>query len=100
MSFDGLLSGLYVLTGPLLTAAYIPQLIALWHDNTRARALSLLTWATWSLALAITVAYAALVNHDTLFFLTSLCSCIGCIAVFLLACIKRYGLWRLGAQPT
>ena len=100
MSFDGLLSGLYVLTGPLLTFAYIPQLVALWRDDTGARALSLVTWAAWSLALLITAAYAALINHDTLFFLTSLCSCIGCVCVFLLACVKRYGFWRLGAQRT
>ena len=82
---------LYTWTGPLMSLAYLPQIQVLWRTADHAPNTSLLTWFMWTLGLAITTAYAALVNRDLAFLLTSASSFSGCVSVFALAVYKR---WR------
>lgn len=74
-----------------MSLAYLPQIRVLWRTTDHAPNTSLLTWFMWTLCLGITTAYAALVNRDMAFLLTSASSFSGCVAVFVVAAYKR---WR------
>jgi hypothetical protein len=71
---------LYVVSAPLMFLAYFPQII------------TLLTWFMWTLALSINTAYAAWVNGDRYFLLSTASSLLGTALVFMIACYKR---WRI-----
>jgi len=88
---------LYTWAGPMMALAYLPQIRVLWLAHDHAPNTSLLTWFLWALGLGITTAYAAWVNRDMAFLLTSACSFGGCLTVFTLAAYKR---WRYAAPSS
>ena len=82
---------LYVVSAPLMFLAYFPQIITLLKNKDGAHSTSLLTWFMWVLALSINTAYAAWVNGDRYFLLSTASSLLGTACVFVIACYKR---WR------
>jgi hypothetical protein len=86
-----MIAWLYSWAGPLMALAYLPQIRVLWRSQDHAPDTSLLTWFMWTLGLGITTAYAAWVNGDLAFLLTSASSFTGCVVVFVMAAYKR---WR------
>lgn len=80
---------IYKFTGPALSLAYIPQIYRVWIDRTGAYTISIVTWLMWTLSLTITTCYSYFVVADPLFFISSLCSCLGCFMVSLIAIYKR-----------
>jgi uncharacterized protein with PQ loop repeat len=85
---------LYVVSGPLMFLAYFPQIITLWKNKDGARSTSLMTWFMWVLALSINTAYAAFVNGDRYFLLSTASSLTGTVLVFMIACYKRWYINR------
>lgn len=84
---------LYVLSAPLMFLAYFPQIITLLKNKDGAHSTSLMTWFMWVVALSINTAYAACVNGDRYFLLSTASSLAGTAMVFFIACYKR---WQLG----
>ncbi len=83
---------LYVISAPLMLLAYFPQIITLFKNKDGAHSTSLMTWFIWTLALSINTAYAAWVNGDRYFLLSTASSLLGTSLVFAIACYKR---WRI-----
>lgn len=86
-----IVAALYGWSGPLMSLAYLPQIRVLWRARDSVADTSLLTWFMWALGLAITTAYAALVNRDLVFVISSASNLSACLIVFGLAVYKR---WR------
>ena len=81
---------LYVISAPLMFLAYFPQIITLLKNKDGAHSTSLMTWFMWVVALGINTAYAAFVNGDRYFLLSTASSLTGTAAVFFIACYKRW----------
>ena len=83
------LAALYVGAGLFKNAFYVPQIIALSKDTTRAASTSIVTWTAWLVAAAITVIYAAIIVNDRWFFLISTANLTGTTCVLIIALVKR-----------
>lgn len=81
---------LYVVSAPLMFLAYFPQIITLLHNKDGAHSTSLMTWFMWVVALSINTAYAAWVNGDPFFLLSTASSLVGTSCVFAIAVYKRW----------
>lgn len=84
-----ILTILYTVSGFIVAAAYLPQIVRLLGDDTGASAMSLIALSVFSVCTVIGFAYACLVNGDIFMMLDyGLCS-IGEVAVLILASIRR-----------
>ena len=87
---------LYLLTNAARVFTYLPQILAVWASRDGARAISLVTWASWLLSHGAALAYAQLVAHDIALSAISCINLAGCCAVTAIATRRRLA-WRRGA---
>jgi hypothetical protein len=69
--------------------AYVPQIRCLNRDNSNAAAVSLATWALFTLANAATVTYAIFVINDLLMAGMFMLNLLGCLTIVLMIAKKR-----------
>ena len=81
---------LFVISVPLMFLAYFPQIITLLKNKDGAHSTSLMTWFMWVMALSINTTYAAFVNGDQYYLLSTASSLTGTFLVFIIACYKRW----------
>ena len=79
----------YLVTNSVRILTYIPQIIAVWRCRDGARAISLLTWGSWTVSNIAAVLYGMLVVNDTFFIAISTINLIGCGAVTVIAAHRR-----------
>lgn len=85
----------YLLSGIVFGLAYIPQIITLWHDRTGAVAMSISSRAIYAACNLIGLIYAVIINGDIYFVLFSFIATLGCLAILLLAVMRRLELHYL-----
>ncbi len=82
----------YLATNSLRVITYVPQIVAAWRCTDGARAISLLTWGSWTVSHFTGLAYGALVLHDVFFVVITLINLLGCGSVTAIVAMHR---WRL-----
>ena len=85
----------YLVTNSVRILTYLPQIIAVWRCRDGARAISLLTWGSWSISNVAAVLYGMLVVHDAFFVAISTINLIGCGAVTVIAARRRISVTTL-----
>ncbi len=93
-----LITFVYMLVGPAMSLAYIPQALTVARDTAGAKSISLPTWGMWSFAASVTSLYSGFVVKDMLWCLSACGSMVGCWAVFGIAYVKRTKHARLTVQ--
>ena len=63
---EEIIIGAYAITNSLRIFAYLPQIVTVLRASDRAEAVSLVTWAFWTLANIATTAYTAAILEDFL----------------------------------
>lgn len=63
---EPILIGAYAVTNSLRIVGYLPQIVAVLRASDRAEAVSLATWAFWTVANMTTTAYSAVILRDYL----------------------------------
>lgn len=86
---------LYLLTNAARIFTYLPQLHAVRIARDGARAISLLTWCSWTVSHAAALLYAQAVAHDLALAAISCIHLVGCGAVAPIAARRRLALRRL-----
>lgn len=82
---------LYLMTGGVFAAAFVPQIISLIRDKTGAASVSLVTWGIFSFCSIVTLVYAAQINQDLNFIITAALGTVGNLTVFCMAAYRRLG---------
>ncbi|MFT4193584.1 MAG: hypothetical protein QM614_02955, partial [Ottowia sp.] len=86
---------LYLVINSTRVVTYVPQIVAAWRCTDGARAISLLTWGSWTVSHLSGLAYGALVLHDTFFVAITAVNLLGCASVTAIVSMHR---WRLRAS--
>jgi hypothetical protein len=80
----------YILFNSGRVFSYIPQIIAVFKEQTPVLAISLVTWSFWTAANLTTALYATVVLPDALLAAMSYGNTLGCAIVVFLVVYKRY----------
>ncbi|NBX85963.1 MAG: hypothetical protein EBQ80_01770 [Proteobacteria bacterium] len=80
----------YAAAGVVGVAGYIPQILALWRDNSRSLNVPLLTWSIWTAQTAVYFAYAMVVNGDRAFILIMMATLVAVSICLALLVYNRY----------
>jgi CHASE2 domain-containing sensor protein len=83
------LTVLYGLSGSVVIAAYVSQVLSAWADRRGARAVSMMAWVAWCSEAVIEFSYALVVARDTAFSLVSFGHLLGCLGVLVVAMLRR-----------
>ena len=84
-----LITSLYLLFNSARVLSYLPQIWAVSKEESKAQAISLLTWGFWTLANFTTGLYASFVAPDFLLSLMSYGNALGCGIVVGIVLYKR-----------
>lgn len=84
------LTAAYAVAGVVGVAGYLPQMWALWKDNSRSLNVPLLTWTIWTVQTMVYFAYALVVNGDRAFILIMLATLVAVSICFGLLVYNRY----------
>lgn len=83
------LTVLYGVSGSVVIAAYVSQVLSAWADRRGARAVSMMAWVAWCSEAVIEFSYALAVARDTAFSLVSFGHLLGCFGVLGVAMLRR-----------
>ena len=86
---------LYATLNSFRVFSYIPQIIAVYRDNNRAKSISLFTWSFWAMSNFSMSLYGGIVKHDVLLAVLSLGNSVCCAVVVCIVLNKR-NLFKLG----
>ena len=89
--WHALIAWTYLATNAARVFTYVPQVVVVWRCRDGARAISLLTWSSWSVSHLAAVLYGALVAHDHFLVGVSLINLLGCGLVTGIAMRRRRG---------
>ena len=81
---------LYLATNACRLFTYAPQIIAVWRCDDGARAISLLTWGSWTVSNVTACFYGWLVVNDPFFVAISALNLAGCGTVTAIAWRRRH----------
>lgn len=95
-SLPWLLTWLYLLTNAARVVTYLPQIHAVRTSTDGARAISLLTWGSWTVSHVAALAYALAVVNDVALAVISGINLAGCGIITAVALQRRLA-WRRGA---
>lgn len=97
MSAASIITHLYSLVGLMVVVAYIPQIIRLATATGRSLAISIPTFAMWSLAAAISLSYGIVVLEDWRFCVIESANLTGYLTIIAMTVYNRY--FRFGPPP-
>ena len=90
MKFDiAALTILYSFSGAIITALYIPQVLAVVRAKSGLPDISILTWITWACCMTVSVLYSFYVVHDIKITLVSLFGSFFCFIIAGTTAYKR-----------
>jgi len=92
LSWQGAIAWSFLLTNGGRLITYLPQILAVWRCQDGARALSLITWASWVVSHVTALFYGAVVLHDGFFVIVSLINLV-CSSIVVAIAAHRRGLW-------
>lgn len=84
------LTVLYGVSGSVVIAAYLSQVLSAWADKRGARAVSMMAWVAWCSESLIEFSYALVVARDVTFSLVSAGHLLGCVSVLGVATLRRW----------
>ena len=94
------LSFLYSVSGILIAALYIPQLLNIIKSKSTLEDISLLTWGVWTICLMISVTYAVHIADDTKIALVSAASATFCGLITIITGFKRVKYQKMKTPQT
>lgn len=89
----------YLLTNACRVLTYVPQIVVVWRSSDGAQAISLLTWASWSVSHLTALLYGLLVVADGFLVAVSLINLAGCVVVTCIAYRRRRAHARVTPRP-
>jgi hypothetical protein len=84
------ITAIYALCNVIRLLFYVPQLLAVIRDPLGACAISISTWAFWTVSHAVTTVYCGMVVNDPLLAAMMLGNTLGSFAIAALTARKRY----------
>lgn len=89
----------YLATNACRLLTYLPQIVVVWRCSDGAQAISLMTWASWSVSHLTALLYGTLVVHDGFLVAVSLINLAGCSVVTWIAYRRRRAHARMHPVP-
>ena len=99
MSSTDLIVLLFAACNTARVVSYVPQILCLLRDTGEARAVSLLSWALFTVSNASTVLYSLAILGDGRAALIFTLNAVFCAAIVAILAAKRTRLRRIGPEP-